>query len=133
LFADGVVSDGRIRFVSLGRYAKNCLTAVTERSPVRTFCLDPVGDKAFYDAALPMVTQALAALGLGYGVFHMEMFYDGSRMVFSECAARRAGGPISDQIRHKFGVALPALSLLPQLQPIKNIHAEPVEGSIGSA
>ncbi len=133
LFADGVVSDGRIRFVSLGRYAKNCLTAVTERSPVRTFCLDPVSDKAFYDAALPVVTHALATLGLGYGVFHMELFHDGSRMVFSECAARRAGGPISDQVRHKFGVDLAALSILAQLQPIDDIAAEACEGSIGSA
>jgi hypothetical protein len=132
-FADGVVSDGRVRFVSLGRYAKNCLAAVTDHSPVRTFCLDPVTDKALYDIAIPMVTRALAALGLGYGVFHMEMFYDGSRLAFSECAARRAGGPISDQVRHKFGVDLAALSILSQLQPIDDIAAEPVEGSIGSA
>jgi hypothetical protein len=132
-FADGVVSDGRVRFVSLGRYAQNCLDAVTHHRPVRTFCLDPVTDKAFYDLAVPMVTTALAALGLGYGVFHMEMFYDGTRLAFSECAARRGGGPISDQVRHKFGVDLAALSVLSQLQPIGDIAAQPVEGSIGSA
>ncbi|GIH06774.1 hypothetical protein Rhe02_48410 [Rhizocola hellebori] len=132
-FADGVVSDGRVRFVSLGRYAKNCLDAVAEHSPVRTLCLDPVTDKAFYDLAGPVVNQALATLGLGYGVFHMELFYDGARLAFSECAARRGGGPISDQVRHKFGVDLAALSVLSQLQPIGDIAVEPVEGSIGSA
>ncbi len=132
-FADGVVSDGRLRFVSLGRYAKNCLTAVSERSPVRTFCLDPVADKEVYDAALPVVTQALTALGLGYGVFHMELFHHGSQVTFSECAARRGGGPISDQVRHKFGVDLAALSLLAQLQPIADIAAEPVPGAVASA
>lgn len=93
-FADGIVSDGQLRFFSLGRYGKNCLAAVTDRTPVRTFCLDPIADKAAYDAAQPVITQALATLGLQFGVFHMELFHDGSRVAFSECAARRAGGPI---------------------------------------
>lgn len=132
-FADGVVSGGRVRFASMGRYAKNCLTAVNERTPVRTFCLDPIADKAAYDVAMPVVHQALSTLGLIDGVFHMELFYDGSRIAFSECAARRAGGPISDQIRHKFGVDLAALSVLCHLRAIDDIAATPRDGVVGSA
>jgi hypothetical protein len=133
LFADGVVSGGRVRFASLGRYAKNCLAAVRDRSPVRTYCLDPQSDKALYESAMPIVTGALATLGLQDGVFHMELFHDGSRMAFSECAARRAGGPISDQVRIKFGVDLAALSVLSQLSPLDDIAASPRDGVVASA
>lgn len=133
LFADGVVSGGRIRFASLGRYAKNCLAAVRDRSPVRTYSLDPQADKALYESAMPVVTGALSTLGLEDGVFHMELFHDGSRMVFSECAARRAGGPISDQVRIKFGVDLAALSVLSQLSPLDDIVPTPRDGIVASA
>lgn len=133
LFADGVVSGARVRFASLGRYGKNCLAAVRDRSPVRTYCLDPVADKALYERALPVVTGALATLGLENGVFHMELFHNGSRMVFSECAARRAGGPISDQVRIKFGVDLAALSVLSQLSPLDDIAATTRDGVVASA
>lgn len=133
LFADGVVSGGRVRFASLGRYGKNCLAAVRDRSPVRTYCLDPVADKALYERAMPVVNGALATLGLQDAVFHMELFHDGPRMVFSECAARRAGGPISDQVRIKFGVDLAELSVLSQLSPLDDIVATPRDGVIASA
>jgi hypothetical protein len=133
LFADGVVSGGRVRFASLGRYGKNCLAAVRDRSPVRTYCLDPVADKALYELAMPVVTGALSTLGLADGVFHMELFHHGSRMVFSECAARRAGGPISDQVRVKFGVDLAELSILSQLSPLDDIVATTRDGVVASA
>jgi hypothetical protein len=133
LFADGVVSGGKLRFASLGRYGKNCLAAVRDRSPVRTYTLDPVADKALHEQALPVVSGALSTLGLDDGVFHMELFHDGSRMVFSECAARRAGGPISDQVRLKFGVDLAALSVLSQLSPLDDIVPTTRDGVIASA
>ena len=35
-----------LRFLSLGRYAQPCLSAVQERAPVQTYSLDPTADKA---------------------------------------------------------------------------------------
>ena len=132
-FADGIVSEGVLRFASLGRYAKNCLTAVNERTPVRTFCLDPDTDKTAYDAAMPVVRQALAALGLRDGIFHMELFHHDGRVVFSECAARRAGGPIRDQIRHKFGVDLAYYGVQALLEPVGDIPVQLRDGVVASS
>lgn len=133
-FADGIVSGGQVRFVSLGRYAQNCLTAVRERTPVRTFTLDPTADKWAYDLAVPLVTAALETLGLTDGVFHLEMFHDSGtgRVVFSECAARRAGGPIADQVRYKFGVDLADLGVRVLLQPLPEIAVRATEGVVAS-
>jgi hypothetical protein len=118
-FADGYLSEGELRFLSLGRYAQPCLSAVLDRAPVQTYSLDPVADKAAYDLASPLVGAALRALGLTDGVFHMELFHlpDGTLM-FSECAARRAGGPIRDQIRWKYGVDLAADGVRALLEPV---------------
>lgn len=107
-FADGVVRDGEVVFFSLGRYAQNCLAAINEARPVRTIIMDPTADRVSYDLARPLVADALRALDLRDGVFHMEMFHDEATnaVVFSECAARRGGGPIRDEVLYKFGVDL---------------------------
>jgi hypothetical protein len=50
----------------------------------------------------------LRALGLRSGVFHMELFHDPQtgEITFSECAARRGGGTIHEELQAKFGVNL---------------------------
>lgn len=133
-FADGFLSEGELRFLSLGRYAQPCLSAVLEKAPVQTYCLDPVADKESYDLAAPLVTEALRVLGLADGVFHMELFHqpDTGRLVFSECAARRAGGPISDQIRYKHGVDLAADGVRALLEPVGEPEAQVREGVVAS-
>jgi hypothetical protein len=135
-FADGVVSGGRLRFASLGRYGKTCLEAVAENSPVRTFCLDPVSDKVCYEVAIPVVAKALSTLGLTDGVFHMELFHMPCGGInFGECAARRGGGPIRDQVRYKFGVdlAVHGIQALLEIGGTDDIPTTLVDGEVASA
>jgi len=133
-FADGVVSGGQVRFASLGRYGKTCLEAVNESSPVRTFCLDPVTDKVCYEAAMPLVAKALSTLGLTDGVFHMELFHmPCGGISFGECAARRGGGPIRDQVRYKFGVDLAYHGVRALLREIDEVPTTVVDGEVASA
>lgn len=133
-FADGFLSGGEVRFLSLGRYTEPCLSAVLGRSPVQTFSLDPTADKAAYDLASPLVVAALRELGLVDGVFHMELFHqpDTGRLVFSECAARRAGGPIRDQIRYKYGVDLAADGVRALLEPVGEPAVRVRDGVVAS-
>lgn len=113
-FADGVMTGGELRFLSIGKYAQNCLAAINEHQPIRTTNLDPTAEKWIYDLARPLILDSLSALELGDGIFHLEMFYDNQTgtddrtgaLVFGECAARRGGGPICDEISYKFGVDL---------------------------
>ncbi len=133
LFADGIVSEGLLKFVALGRYPQNCLKAVNDRTPVRTFTLDPVADKAYYDAAMPVVEKSLATLGLTDGIFHMELFQSQCGIVFSECGARRGGGPIRDQVLHKFGVDLALHGAMALLEPIEDIPVLQRDGAVAGA
>ena len=135
-FADGVVSGGHLRFASLGRYGKTCLEAVSENLPVRTFCLDPVADKVCYEAAMPTVAKALSTLGLTDGVFHMELFHmPCGGITFGECAARRGGGPIRDQVHYKFGVDLAyhGVQALLETGSPDSIATTVVDGEVASA
>jgi hypothetical protein len=133
-FADGVVSGGQVRFASLGRYGRTCLEAVNESLPVRTFCLDPATDKVCYETAMPLVAKALSTLGLTDGVFHMELFHmPCGGIAFGECAARRGGGPIRDQVRHKFGVDLAYQGIQALLRGIDDIPTTVVDGEVASA
>ncbi|GHJ45309.1 hypothetical protein Cs7R123_26510 [Catellatospora sp. TT07R-123] len=133
-FADGIMSDGHIRFLALGRYAQPCLSAVQQRSPVQTFSFDPTADKWAFDLARPLIEQSIAALGLVDGIFHLEMFHqpENGRVVFSECGARRGGGPIRDQIRYKYGVDLGEYGPLALLQPLPEIPTRIREGVVAS-
>lgn len=133
LFADGIVSGGQLRFFSLGRYPRNCLTAVSQRVPVRTYCLDPIADKTYYDVVEPVLRRSLATLGLRDGIFHMELFHRNCGVVFSECAARRAGGPIRDQVKLKFGVDLAWEGVRALLEPIPEIAPSIVEGCVAAS
>ncbi|WP_327004483.1 ATP-grasp domain-containing protein [Dactylosporangium sp. NBC_01737] len=122
---NGVVFDGELRFLSVGGYVQPCLTAVSNNQWLRTFVFDPVQDAAVYERVTPMAEQALRVLGLRAGVFHMEMFYDAEheRLTFGECAARRGGGCVEEEVLHKFGVSLAeaaaqcALGIEPTLKP----------------
>ncbi|MDI1463936.1 hypothetical protein QEZ54_23405 [Catellatospora sp. KI3] len=133
-FADGIMSDGHIRFLALGRYAEPCLSAVQQRAPVQTFSFDPTEDKWAFDLARPLIEQSIAALGLVDGIFHLELFHqpDLGRVVFSECGARRGGGPIRDQIRYKYGVDLGDYGARALLQPIGDIPTRVREGVVAS-
>jgi biotin carboxylase len=105
---DGVVFDGEVLFCAVGRYGVPCLTTVTESLPLSLRRFDPETEAWAYDAAVPFATAALAALGLERGVFHLELFHDpeSGELTFGECAARRGGALVHEEIQAKFGVHL---------------------------
>jgi biotin carboxylase len=125
--ADGIVSSGEVAFCALARYNEPCMSAVEQQSPFGTMRLDPERDREAYKLALPLVRGALEALGLRDGTFHMELFHDpaSGRITFGECAARRGGAMINEELLAKFNVDLGEASLLCalgrfELQAVKN-------------
>ena len=110
---DGVVFDGELVFAGVGAYRDPCLTTVDKDLPLSVRRFDPDQDADAYALALPTATAALSALGLRDGVFHMELFHDADtgELYFGECAARRGGGLIHEEIQAKFNVHLGACAL----------------------
>jgi hypothetical protein len=105
-------------------YAAQLLPIMAQQR-MQTFRLDPRTDASTYDRVVPTVRGALAALGLRDGVFHMELFHqvETDAVWFSECAARRGGGLIHEEIDIKFSVDLGdaalrlAAGLTPEIEP----------------
>ncbi|HVQ93532.1 MAG TPA: ATP-grasp domain-containing protein [Mycobacteriales bacterium] len=128
---DGVMFGGELRFVSVGSYQKTCLTTLAENDWLRTFSFDPVHDADVYERVTPLAERVLRTLGLDSGVFHMELFHDreSGRLAFGECAARRGGGLIEEQVFRKFGVSLAeaalrcALGVAPVIEPVRRPEA----------
>ncbi len=105
---DGVVFDGEIVFAGVGAYGDPCLTTVDKDLPLTMRRFDPVQDAEIYAKALPTAAAALSALGLRDSVFHMELFHDPAtgELYFGECAARRGGGLVHEEVQAKFNVHL---------------------------
>ncbi|WP_274563189.1 ATP-grasp domain-containing protein [Streptomyces spiramyceticus] len=112
--ADGFLHDGELRFLAVGRYGAPCLTMIDQQTPLWMRHFDPKDETWAYDRAEPVIRRSLDALGLRDGVFHMELFHDPEtgRLTFSECAARRGGALIHEQIQAKFGIHLGEAALL---------------------
>lgn len=106
--ADGVVFDGELEFCSIGTYADPCVVTVDRGLPLSIRRFDPDRNQAYFERSLPLVRRALRALGLRSGVFHMELFHDPEtgEITFSECAARRGGGLVHEELQAKFQVRL---------------------------
>lgn len=102
---DGLVLGGRIEFLSVGRYAQNCLH-VREGKLTGSTILDPRASDEDYGRFHEFADRSLQALGVRSSVFHMEAFDTSAGLVFSECAARCGGGLILPCIRYRFGVEL---------------------------
>lgn len=113
-YADGVVYDGEILFYALATYEQPCLTSIREQAPLTTRRFDPDADAWAYERADQVIPAAIATLGLTDGVFHMELFHDPSsgQVIFSECAARRGGILIQEEVLYKFNVDLAECALL---------------------
>lgn len=112
--ADGFVFDGEVVFCAVGRYNDPCLKVLNAQIPLWLRHFDPGTEAWAYEGAMPVVTAALEALGLRDGVFHMELFHDPrtGALVFGECAARRGGGLIHEQLQAKFNVNTAEAALL---------------------
>jgi hypothetical protein len=112
--ADGIMFDGELLFCAFSKYGEPCVTQVAEGRPLSDRRLDPDRDKAEYDLGLPVVRRALEALGLRTGVFHMELFHDPAtgELAFGECAARRGGVLVHEELQAKFQVNLAESAVL---------------------
>jgi len=110
--ADGVVFGGELVFCALGTYGSPCLTVVDQGLPLSMRRFDPTSEAWAYELCEPFVRQAIAALGLRSGAFHMEFFRGRDDVLtFGECAARRGGGLIHEEVETKFNVHLGAATL----------------------
>jgi biotin carboxylase len=112
--ADGILFGGELLFCSFATYGEPCVTTVSEGNSLSLRRFDPDRDTAVYDVGLPVVRQSLAALGLWSGVFHMELFHDPDtgELAFSECAARRGGVLVHEELQAKFQVNLAESAVL---------------------
>jgi biotin carboxylase len=110
--ADGVVFDGELVFCALGSYGSPCLTVVDQGLPLSMRRFDPKTDAWAYELGEPFVRRAIAALGLRSGAFHLEFFRgQDDTLTFGECAARRGGGLIHEEVQRKFNVHLGAATV----------------------
>lgn len=109
---DGVISNGQVVFLSVGRYG-DPLICVQDGKIVRSIVRDPDIDAADYAAAQPFAQSAVTALGIVDGVIHLETFRDAAtrEFVFGECAVRPGGSWICELVEAKFGVDLHAAHL----------------------
>lgn len=112
--ADGILFDGELLFCSLATYGEPCVDQVSAGRPLSLRRFDPDDDKAMFDRGLPVVRESIKALGLRTGVFHMELFHDSAtgEVAFSECAARRGGVLVHEEVQAKFGVNIAESAVL---------------------
>ncbi|GLZ38107.1 hypothetical protein [Actinokineospora sp. NBRC 105648] len=105
LHLDGVVRGGEVRFLSVGRYLQNVL-AIRDGGLVGTVVQHPRAYPELQHACLKFADRAMTALDHRDGVFHLELFEDGDRLVFGECGGRIGGGSWDEMIRRQHGVDL---------------------------
>jgi biotin carboxylase len=131
---DGFVVDGELAFASLATYNDPCLSALENSLSVVTRRFDPVEDREYFELAMPIVKAALSALNLTDAVFHMELFRDPDtgRLIFGECAARRGGGLIQEEVAYKFGIDLAEAGLACALGQDPRQQVRPRPGVVGS-
>jgi biotin carboxylase len=104
---DGVIRDGQLCVLAVSRYMQNRI-AIKTGGLVGSILLDPVDHPRVYEKATALTSPALTALGHSDGVFHLEAFEQGHRLVFSECAGRVAGGLLREMLLRKLSVDLTA-------------------------
>ncbi|MGW4697425.1 ATP-grasp domain-containing protein [Kitasatospora cineracea] len=100
---DGVIRDGRLRFISVSRYLDN-LIRIHDGGLAGSASLPSARHPELYRRVGELTSRALAALGFEDGVFHLEVFVNGEDVVFSECGGRVGGALTDEQLRHCFDV-----------------------------
>ncbi len=111
---DGVVQAGVLAFSSVGRYGKPVIDYTTVDdledlyTGLRVYRMDATGADERCDEARALACKALEALCYRDGVFHMELLLERSSgtLYFSECAGRRGGGMIQEEVAVKHGFSL---------------------------
>lgn len=105
LTLDGVIVNGDFTFFGAEHYERNILAA-RDGTGFGATLDDPVRNSGLYSEAAAFARDALGALALRTGVFHMEVFEGPSGFTFGECAARLGGLYITRAYKWKFGVNL---------------------------
>jgi hypothetical protein len=111
---DGVVQNGSIVFASLARYGEPLLDYTSGsdvgvgRNVLRIFRLDGAEDDKACEAARDLAARSLKALGYEDGVFHLELLRDrrSGEFLFGECAGRRGGAMVQEEVALKHGFSL---------------------------
>ncbi|MEU9047991.1 MULTISPECIES: ATP-grasp domain-containing protein [unclassified Kitasatospora] len=104
-FVDGVVREGRLRLFSLSRYFQNLIEC--HGGGIVAYHTLPESEELELHARTRSLTEAaFKALQFEDGVFHLEVFWDGSEVVFGECAARVGGGRADRVVELTYGVNL---------------------------
>jgi hypothetical protein len=108
---DGWVEAGVPRWIGCARYLQPCLE-IRNGTLVSGVTLDPEREPSLYSRLVELARQALQALELRSGVFHIEVFRTrDDRLIFSEAAMRVAGDPIPGLLRASAGINLHQVAL----------------------
>ncbi|MGW0859624.1 ATP-grasp domain-containing protein [Streptomyces sp. NPDC002690] len=99
---DGVVEEGRVRFVVTSRYLEPVLGRIGQGDPYGSYQL-PLGHPD-HEAIAALHARTVAALGLRSGVTHLEVFATPDGFRVSEIACRPGGGGIPAAIQQRHGV-----------------------------
>lgn len=105
LHLDGVVRGGEVRFLSVARYLQNVL-GIRDGGLVASVSVRADRHPDLFDRARELTAHALKALEHHDGVFHLEAFDQGDRLVFGECAGRIGGSVVDRMVEHQYGVDL---------------------------
>jgi hypothetical protein len=111
---DGAVQNGSVVFASLARYGEPLLdyTAKAQvgvgRNVLRIFRVDGVTERETGERVRELTERSLAALGYTDGVFHLELLRDrrSGEFLFGECAGRRGGAMVEEEVKVKRGFSL---------------------------
>lgn len=98
---DGLVVDGVVKFLSVGRYFGTCYKYVHEKQPMGTVL---VTETAVIEQAHQFTVELLCQLGYIRGAFHIEAFRRGDGFLLLEIAGRIPGAGFTDHIKEYFDV-----------------------------
>lgn len=131
---DGVLVDREPVFLSIGRDLDNVLD-FRHGATVGSTLLPRKFEPAVHDRLSNFALRVLRHLGLARGAFHMEVFVTETDVVFGECAARTAGGFISDANDELYRVELNDLAVQEHLEllPREYVQVPEATGSVSWA
>lgn len=103
LHIDGLVRNGRLRFLAGARYLDPCLSWIAEGRAMGSVLL--TGRKSL-ERVVDFAHEVVAAMELRDMVFHLEAFDDGDALHFLEIAGRPGGAAIVPHLRSQYGIDL---------------------------
>ncbi len=105
LHIDGLVRNGKLRFVAGSRYLAPCLSWLADGSAMGSVLLT---QPEMLRRIVEFAQELVQALGLEDLVFHLEAFFDGTSLHFLEIAGRPGGAAIVPHLRSQYGIDLQA-------------------------